>query len=51
MPQRATIESIPQAFSVLKQMRAQEMEWGQDYREAGALALRFHGNIQSSRPP
>ena len=40
MPQRATIESIPQAFQMLKQMRAQEIEWGEDYRRAGALALK-----------
>ena len=40
MRQRATIESIPEAFSMLKQMRGQEVEWGEDYREAGALALK-----------
>lgn len=40
MPQRATIESIPQAFEMLKQMRAQELEWGEDYRRAGAAALK-----------
>ncbi len=40
MPQRATIESIPQAFRMLKQMRAQEVEWGEDYRRAGAEALK-----------
>ena len=40
MPQRATIESIPQAYRMLKQMRAQEVEWGEDYRRAGAEALR-----------
>ena len=40
MPQSATIESIPQAFRMLKQMRAQEIEWGEDYRRAGALALK-----------
>ena len=40
MPQRALIESIPQAHRMLKQMRAQEMEWGEDYRRAGALALK-----------
>ena len=40
MPQRATIESIPQAFRMLKQMRANEVEWGEDYREAGAKALK-----------
>ena len=40
MPQRATIESIPEAFTMLKQMRGQEVEWGEDYREAGALALK-----------
>ena len=40
MPQRATIQSIPQAFRMLKQMRVQEMEWGEDYRRAGAEALK-----------
>lgn len=40
MPQGATIESIPQAFRMLKQMRAQEIEWGEDYRRAGAEALK-----------
>ena len=25
---------------MLKQMRAQEIEWGEDYRRAGALALK-----------
>ena len=40
MPQRATIESIPQAFQMLKQMRAQEIEWGEDYRRAGPEALK-----------
>ena len=40
MPQRATIESKPQAYRMLKQMRAQEVEWGEDYRRAGAEALR-----------
>lgn len=40
MPQRATIESIPEAHEMLKQMRGQELEWGGDYRRAGALALK-----------
>ena len=40
MPQRATIESILQAFRMLKQMRGQELEWGEEYRRAGALALK-----------
>ena len=34
------IESIPQAYRMLKQMRAQELEWGEDYRRAGAEALK-----------
>ena len=33
MPQRATIESITQAFRMLKQMRAQELEWGRPTAE------------------
>ena len=35
MPQRATIESILRAYRMLKQMRAQEIEWGEDYRPGG----------------
>ena len=40
MPQRAMIESILRAYRMLKQMRAQEIEWGEDYRRAGAEALK-----------
>ena len=40
MPQRATIESMPQACRMLKQMPAEEMEWGEDYRGVGAGALK-----------
>ena len=35
MPQRPMIESIPVAFTMRQQMRAQTVEWGEDYREAG----------------
>ena len=37
---KGNIESIPEAFRMLKQMRAQGVEWGEDYWEAGALALK-----------
>ena len=53
MPQRATIKSIPQAYRMLKQMRTQEMEWGEDYRRAKAEALKQvleRGMAGRSRP-
>ena len=40
MPQRAMIESIPRAYRMLKEMRAQELEWDEDYRRTGAEALK-----------
>ncbi len=36
MPQTVTIRSLPQAFDVIKEMRADGCEWGKDYRWAGA---------------
>ena len=39
MPQRVTIESLPQAFEVIKQMQDQGYDWGEDYRCAGRDAL------------
>ena len=40
MPQSATIKSLPRAFRMMKAMQAQGIEWGEDYRRAGALALK-----------
>ena len=40
MPQTATIESLPRAFRMMKEMQAAGVEWGQDYRHAGAGALK-----------
>ncbi len=36
MPRRVTIESLPQ---VIKEMRDQGYDWGEDYRCAGRDAL------------
>jgi len=40
MPQAATIKSIPRALRMMKAMRADEIEWGEDYRGAAADALK-----------
>ena len=40
MPQTATIKSLPRAFRMMKAMQAQGIEWGEDYRHAGAQALK-----------
>ncbi len=40
MPQVATIKSLPRAFRMMKAMQAQGIEWGEDYRRAGAQALK-----------
>ena len=40
MPQAATIKSLPRAFRMMKTLQAQGIEWGEDYRRAGALALK-----------
>ena len=32
MPRTATIERLPEAFEMIKQMRAEGLEWGEDYR-------------------
>ncbi len=40
MPQTATIKSLPRAFRMMKAMQAQGIEWGEDYRRAGAQALK-----------
>ena len=40
MPQRAaTIESLPMAFALVKEMQADGLEWGEGYRPLGRLAL------------
>ncbi len=40
MPQSATIKSIPRALRMMKAMRADEIEWGEDYRGAAADAFK-----------
>lgn len=40
MPQSATIKSLPRAFRIMKSMQAEGIEWGEDYRHAGAAALK-----------
>jgi len=40
MPQSATIKSLPRAFQMMEAMRAQGVEWGEDYRLAAADALK-----------
>ena len=40
MPQRtATIESLPMAFALVKEMQADGLEWGEGYRPLGREAL------------
>ena len=40
MPQRAaTIESLPMAFALVKEMQADGLEWGEGYRPLGRKAL------------
>ena len=40
MPQRtATIESLPMAFAVVKEMQADGLEWSEGYRALGQKAL------------
>ncbi len=40
MPQAATIKGLPRAFRMMKAMQAQGIEWGEDYRRAGGVALK-----------
>ena len=40
MSRTATIKSLPRAFRMMKAMRAQGIDWGEDYRHAGAVALK-----------
>lgn len=39
MPQTATIRSLPAAFRMMKAMQAEDVEWGEDYRDAARQAL------------
>ena len=40
MPQQAvTIENLPQAFEVVKEMQAGGLDWGEGYRPLGRQAL------------
>ena len=40
MPQRtATIESLPMAFALVKEMQADRLEWGEGYRPLRRAAL------------
>jgi len=40
MSQTATIKSLPRAFRMMEEMHSQGIEWGEDYRQAGACALK-----------
>ncbi len=40
MPRTATIKSLPRAFWMMKAMQAQGIGWGEDYRRAGAQAVK-----------
>jgi len=40
MSQSATIKSLPRAFRMMKAMQSDGIEWGDDYRRAGAAALK-----------
>ena len=50
MPRSATIKSLPRAFRIMKAMQAQGTEWGEDYRQAAAAALRdiLAGRMETS---
>ena len=39
MPQAVTIRSLPRAFAMIKAMRDEGYEWGEDYRQGGRQAL------------
>ena len=39
MSRTVTIRSLPEAFAVIKEMEAEDCEWGEDYRAAGRAAL------------
>ena len=40
MSQTATIKSLARAFRMMKAMQSDGIEWGDDYRHAGAAALK-----------
>ena len=40
MPHTATIKSLPAAFRMMKEMRCEGIEWGEDYRQAAGAALK-----------
>jgi putative transposase len=39
MPQTATIKSLPAAFAMMKAMQAEDVEWGEDYRQGARDAV------------
>lgn len=39
MPQTVTIENVGQAFAVVKEMQAEGLSWGDDYRPLGRTVL------------
>ena len=39
MPHKATIESLPRAFEMVKAMQADGLDWGEGYRPLGRQAL------------
>ncbi len=39
MSRTVTIRSLPEAFAVIKEMEAEDCEWGEDYRAAGRAAV------------
>jgi transposase-like protein len=39
MPQAATIKSLPAAFRMMKAMQAEDVEWGEDYRQGARQAV------------
>ena len=39
MPQTATIKSLPAAFRMMKAMQAEDVEWGEDYRQGARQAV------------
>ena len=39
MSRTATMESLPRAFEMIKEMGVQGYQWGEDYRRAGRAAV------------
>jgi transposase-like protein len=39
MPQAVTIQSLPEAYRVIKQMQVEGYDWGEDYRQSGREVL------------